>query len=241
MTDFKDTYRQLLQVDSAHQRRWLLDHRPAEIPLAHWWLTFIDAAVADVRYTHKGWPQTRPRAGTELAAALIDWALKENFPTEYAIENLVQLIMIAFAAGRDLDALPTNAQPDNVARQALTQFGFTRAEAVARAAELRSRPATDDDLVQPGENISESLRLLSATSDYKDYHRLLCIQRMLNDLKPVTGFLTDTDLAADLGAWFKVLPELDPVPINPVDQLSSHTNVSGSSAPAEPPPMDAGS
>lgn len=218
MTDFEDTYRQLLQVDPSHQRRWLLDQQPVDISLAHWWLAFIDNAVSDVRHAREGWPQSRPRADTELAAALIDWALEDNFPIEFAIENLVQLITIALADGRRPDALPTNAQPDNIARQALTRFGFTRAEAVARAEELRSRPVTDDDFVQPGENTTETLRLLSATDDYKDYHRLLGIQRMLNNLKPITSLLTDTDLAAELEAWLQVLPELDPVPINLVDQ-----------------------
>lgn len=242
MTDFEDVYRQLLQADPSHQRRWLLDHRPVGISPAHWWFAFIDSAVSDVRHEQEGRPQSRPRASAELAAAVIDWALEENFPVEYAIENLVQLIMIALTAGRRPDALPTNAQPDNVARQALTRFGFTRCEAFARAEELRSKPVTDDDgFVQPGENAAERLRLLSATDDYKDHHRLLGIQRMLNDLKPITGLLTDTDLAAELEAWHQVLPELDPVAINPIDQPAPHPNTPGLSAPAKPLPRDNGS
>jgi hypothetical protein len=218
MTDLEDTYRQLLQAGPSDRRRWLLDHQPVDISPAHWWLALIDSAMSDVRHEQRGWPQTRPRADTELAAALIDWALEENFPIEHAIENLVQLITIALAAGQRPAVLPDNAQPDNVTRQALTRFGFARSEAVSRAGELRSRPVTDDDFVQPGENVSETLRLLSATDDYKDYHRLLGIQRMLNDLKPIAALLTDADLAAELEAWIQASPELDPVPIDPVDQ-----------------------
>jgi acetyl esterase/lipase len=205
MTDFEDVYRQLLEVDPSHRRRWLLDHPSVDISPAHWWFAFVDSAVSDVRREQRDCPQTRPRADAELAAALIEWALKENFPIKYAIENLVQLVTITLAAGRRPDALPANAQPDNVARLALTRFGFTRSQAVARAMELRGQTPTDDDYFE-------------TTDDYKDYHRLLGIQQMLDDLKPITGLLTDTDLVAQLEAWSQVLPELDPVPIDPMGQ-----------------------
>lgn len=176
--------------------------------------------MSNLHYAQRGWRQAGPR-DIELAAALIDWALEENFPIDLAIKYLIQLITIALAAGRHPDALPANAQPDNVARQALMRFGFTRAEAVSRAGELRSKPYTDDDFPQPGEDSSENFRLLSATDDYKDYHRPLGIQRMLDNLQSIAGLLTDRNLAAELDAWLEVLPELDPVPITPVELPST--------------------
>ena len=111
-----------------------------------------------------------------------------------------------------------------MARQALTTFGFTRSQAIARAAELRSKPISDEHYVQPGEDFTERLRLLSLTDDYKDYHRLLGIQRMLDVLNSIMHLITDPDLATDLAAWLEILPELDPVPV----------------ATAGSPPIDAG-
>ena len=214
MTEFEDFYRKLVRTASSNRKRWLLDHRPTSVPSALWWFGLIDAAVSDVRHEQQGWPSNRPRADTALAASLIDWALEENFPIEHAINNLIQLTMLALASGRRTDLLPANAQPNNVARQALTRFGFTRAQAIARAADLRSKPISDDDYVQPGEDFAERLRLLSLTDDYKDYHRILGIHRMLDDLKPIGHLITDPELATDLAAWLEIMPELDPVPVD---------------------------
>jgi hypothetical protein len=215
VTDFEDFYLPLLQMDPTLRRRWLLEQRPVELSRAHWWFGLIDSAVSDVRREREGWPRTRPRADAALAAALIDWALEEGFPIEFAVGNLVQLIMVTLAAGLGPDALPANAQPDSVGRLALARFGFTRTRAITRAAELRSRPVSGDDYVRPGEDVAEMLRLLSRTDDYKDYHRLLGIERMLNDLRPIAGLLTEPDVAAELEEWLRVLPDLNPVPSDP--------------------------
>jgi hypothetical protein len=212
VTDFEDFYRQLLLTSPSVRRQWLVDHWPSAVSPAHWWFALIDSAVSDVRYEQQGRPRTRPRADVELAASLIDWALEHDFPIEYAVGNLVQLTTITLTAGGRPDLLPVNVRPDNVARQALKRFGFTRPEATARAAELRAKPIGDDDYARPGENVAESLRLLSITDDYKDYHGLLGIQRMLNDLKPIVDLITNPDLAAELARWLNTLPELDPVP-----------------------------
>jgi hypothetical protein len=94
-------------------------------------------------------------------------------------------------------------------------FGFTRSQAVARAAELRAKPATDADYSRPGEDPAEvrrRFRLLSVTDDYKDYHRLLSIQRMLGDLQRIRHLITDADVSAELAAWSNLVAELDPFP-----------------------------
>ncbi|MEV0134549.1 hypothetical protein AB0H83_39580 [Dactylosporangium sp. NPDC050688] len=215
MTDFEDLYRHLLATDQSVRKQWLLDHQSTSVSAAHWWLALIDSAVSDVRHEQQGRPRTRPRADLDLAAALIDWALEQNFPIDIAVGNLVQLTTAGLAAGRRPDLLPANVRPDSIAGQALRKFGFTRPRAMARAAELRAKPITDDDYVKPGENVAESFRLLSGTDDYQDYHRLLGIQRMLHDLKPVMHLLTDTNLSAELAAWLNILPELDPFPTDP--------------------------
>jgi hypothetical protein len=217
MTDFEDLYRHLLLTDPSVRKQWLLDHQSTSVSAAHWWLALIDSAVSDVRYEQQGRPRTRPRADLDLAAALIDWALEQNFPIDIAVGNLVQLTTAGLAAGRRPDLLPANVRPDSVARQAIRKFGFTRPRAMTRAAELRAKPITDDDYAKPGENVTESFRLLSGTDDYQDYHRLLDIQRMLNDLKPVMRLITDTNLSAELAAWLNILPELDPFPVDAAD------------------------
>jgi hypothetical protein len=99
-----------------------------------------------------------------------------------------------------------------VVRRALNGFAMTRSQAITRAARLRAKPVSDEDYVRPGEDVAELLRALRAIDDYKDYHRLLDIQRMLNDLGPITGLITDADIAAELAEWLRISAELDPVP-----------------------------
>src|SRR5207253_637899 len=101
------------------------DHRSTSVSAAHWWLALIDSAVSDVRYEQQGRPRTRPGADLDLAASLIDWALEQNFPTDYAVGYLVRLMMAGLAAGRRPNLLPANVRPDSVAARALGEFGFT--------------------------------------------------------------------------------------------------------------------
>jgi hypothetical protein len=111
-----------------------------------------------------------------------------------------------------VEELPENAKPDALTRLAVDGFGMTRGHALARADALRQIPLTEDDYVQPGEDVGSRLRELAQTDDYRDYHQLLGINRMLDDLRPLVELITDPDLAAEIRAWLEVQPQLDPVP-----------------------------
>ena len=167
MTEHEEFYHRLVLIEPSARKQWLVDHRTTSVSPARWWLSLIEAAVRDVRCEHRGRPPTGPRADLELAASLIDWALEDDFPIDAAVRNLVELATIAVAAGREADLRPATAGPDSIARRALERFGFSRPGAIARAAELRARPVSGDDLRQPGEG-PERLRLLSRTDDYQD-------------------------------------------------------------------------
>jgi hypothetical protein len=211
VTEFEDTYHRLILIDPPLRRRWLLGRQPASVSPAHWWLALIEAAIWDLRSRNRGWPASRPRADIALAACLIDWALEQGFPLERAVGELTELIAIALDAGQQVDDLPANARPDAVARRALNGFAMTREQAITRAASLRATPLTEEDLVQPGEGMA-AWQALAQTEDYRDYHRLLNIDRMLTDLTPLVDLIADGDLAAEVRAWLSVQPDLDPVP-----------------------------
>jgi hypothetical protein len=212
MTDFEDFYRHLIQTDPSARKAWLIDHFPTGVSAVHQWLALIDAALSDVRREQQGRMGTSPRADIGLAASLIDWALDHGYPIAPAVGQLVQLTTMMLAAGRQLDQLPTDLHPDNVVRRALNGFGITQPQAIARAAQLRAKPVSADDYARPGEDVTELLQAIRATDDYKDYHRLLDIQRMLDDIGPITSLVTDADLAAELAGWLRIAAELDPVP-----------------------------
>jgi hypothetical protein len=212
MTDFEDLYRGLVQTDPSSRKAWLIDHFPTDVSPVHQWLALIEAALSDVRHEYQGRIGTSPRADIGLAAALIEWALDHGYPIGRAVGQLVQLTTMTLAAGRQLDQLPADLQPDNVVRRALNGFGMTRSQAIARAAQLRAKPVSAEDYVRPGEDVTELLPAIRATDDYKDYHRLLDIQQMLADIDPITGLVTDADLAAELAEWLRIAAELDPVP-----------------------------
>ncbi|MEV4131940.1 hypothetical protein AB0J72_07220 [Dactylosporangium sp. NPDC049742] len=214
-----DLIRDLIATDPARRHQWLLAHRPADHQPVYWWLSLIDSAVADVRYDHLGLPRNRPRADVFLAAAVIDWALDDGYPIQYAVRELVHLRTLAPAI-----ALPAILHPDEVARRALDGFRFTRADAAARAARLRALPVTEDDFIQPGEAASETSRRfeeLRGTDDYRDHHQLVAIEQMLGDLRPIVADITDAALAAEVAAWLDVLPDLDLTPdaVHTADQL----------------------
>ncbi|MEV0569863.1 hypothetical protein [Dactylosporangium sp. NPDC050588] len=209
----------LIATDPAHRHQWLLAHRPADAPPLYRWLSLIESAVADVRFDALGLPRNRPRADVGLAAAIIGWALEDGYPVESAVRELVRLRSLAPAL-----ALPAILQPDAVARLTLDAFPFSRADAIAAAARLRALPVTDDDFVQPGESAAETSRRfeeLRGTDDYRDHHRLVDIERMLGDLRPIVADITDAALAAEAAAWLDVLPELDLTPdaVRTADQL----------------------
>ncbi len=211
MTGFEDFYRHLIHTDPTARKAWLLAHFPADVSPAHQWLALIDAAVSDVRNEQRGRATTRPRAEGELAASLIDWALEHGYPVDRAIAHLFELRTTMLAAGQPPEHLPANLQPNNVVRRALDGFAMTPSQALIRAADLRDQPITDADYMRPGENVAEALQALRGTDDYQDYHRLLDIQRMLNDIEPLAGHVTDADLAAELAEWLRITAELDPV------------------------------
>ena len=211
MTEFEDIYHRLILIDPPLRRRWLRDHQPPSVSPAHWWLALIEAAISDLHQQNRGWPAIRPRADIALAAALIDWALEQGFPLNVAIGQLTQLTRLALAAGQQLADLPANAQPDAMTRRALDGFAMSRQHAITRAASLRARPLSAEDFAQPGEELAGWLAL-ALTEDYRDYHQLLNIDRMLTDLAPLLGLITDADLASGLRAWLETQADLDPVP-----------------------------
>jgi hypothetical protein len=107
----------------------------------------------------------------------------------------------------------------------------------------RATPLTEEDLAQPGEDLT-AWRALTLTKDYRDYHRLLNIDRMLTDLTPVVELIADADLATEVRMWLGIQPELNPVPtlscstpgrpVNP-SQLTDHqglTEIGASTSPA---------
>jgi hypothetical protein len=211
VTDFEDTYYQLILIDPRLRRRWLLDHQPPSVSPAHWWLALIESAISDLRQQNLGRLATRPRADVALAAALIDWALEHRYPLHLAIGQLTQLTRLALDAGQQIADLPANAQPDAIARRALDGFVMTRQHAITRAASLRAVPISADDFYQPGEGLAR-WQALTQTEDYRDYHQLLDIDRMLTDLTPLLDRIIDADLATDLRTWLRAQPDLDPVP-----------------------------
>lgn len=212
MTDYEDFYRHLIHTDPASRKAWLIEHFAADVSLVHQWLALIDSAISDVRYEQRGWETTRPRADGELAASMIDWALEQGYPIDLAVRHLVELRTLMLVAGQPPERLPANLRPDNIVRRALDGFAMTRSQALTRAAHLRDRPLTEADFMRPGENVAEVLQALEGTDDYQDYHRLLGIQRMLNDIEPLAEHVTEADLAADLAEWLRITTELDPVP-----------------------------
>ncbi|GIF63464.1 hypothetical protein Ais01nite_14990 [Asanoa ishikariensis] len=211
MTPFEESYYHLILLDPALRKGWLLDNRPADVSPAHWWFSLIDSAVSDVRHQHLGFASTRPQADQALAAALIDWALERPFPLVIAVQRLAQLLSIAFDAGQMVEELPVNVRPDAIARLALDGFAMTREHAIARAASLRAKPLTEDDLYQPGQDPA-IFEALTQTDDYRDYHRLFDFDRMLTCLAPFVDLIADPDLAGELRRWLAVQPDLDPVP-----------------------------
>ncbi|MGA4728477.1 hypothetical protein ACWEOS_24625 [Micromonospora taraxaci] len=210
MTELEGTYRGLLLTDPPLRGQWLLDRKPKAVSNVYWWLALIDSATSDVRRQHRGWPTHRPHADMPLAVFLIDLASDHGFPMEMAVAHLTSLITIALGAGQRVQELPTSARPDTIARKAVDSFGMTREQAAARAAALRAIPLTEEDFVQPGEDWQARWEALTVTDDYQDYHRLLAIERILTDLAPLVEHMTDACLVADVRAWLRVLPELDP-------------------------------
>jgi hypothetical protein len=210
LTAFEETYYHLITLDPALRKEWLLSRQPADVSSGHWWYALIDSAVTDVRRQHRESLATRPRADQTLAASLIDWALEQGFPVEIAVEKLAELVSIALDAGQRVEDLPPNAQPDTIVRRALDGFAMTRQQAITRAASLRAKPLTEDDLYQPGEGWA-IFQALAQTDDYRDYHRLLNIDRMLTHLTRFIDLIADPDLASELRAWLAVRSDLDPV------------------------------
>ncbi|MET8203086.1 hypothetical protein [Micromonospora taraxaci] len=210
MTELEGTYRGLLLTDPPLRRQWLLDRKPEAVSNEYWWLALIDSATLDVLRQHRGWPTHRPQADMPLAVFLIDLASDHGFPMEMAVARLTSLITIALDAGQRVQELPASARPDTVARKAVDRFGMTREQAAARAAILRAIPLTEEDFIQPGEDWQARWEALTVTDDYQDYHRLLAIERILTDLAPLVEHMTDACLVADVRAWLRVLPELDP-------------------------------
>ncbi|MEV4255115.1 hypothetical protein AB0J52_18325 [Spirillospora sp. NPDC049652] len=212
MTEFEDTYRHLLSLDTPLRREWLVSRWPAGVSTVHWWLALIERGVADVRRQRLGLPAPEPRGDVGLAASLIEWALDEGFPPAHAVGPLVQLATVSLGSGDRIEDLPAAVRPDGIARLALGSVPMSRREALDRAARLRAIPITEDDFVKPGEDITERLRAISQTDDYRDYHRLLDIARMLADLTPIIDLIKDAELVARLQDWTAALPDLDPVP-----------------------------
>jgi hypothetical protein len=211
MTGYEDLYRHLIHTDPTSRKAWLIEHFPADVSPVHQWLALIDSAILDVRYAQRGWAATRPRADGGLAASLINWALEQGYPIDLAVRHLVELRTLMLVAGQPPERLPANVHPDNIVRRALDGFAMTRSQALTRAAHLRDQPVTDADYMLPGENVAEVLQALRGTDDYQDYHRLLGIQRMLNDIEPLAEHVTDADLAAELAEWLRITTEPDPV------------------------------
>lgn len=174
--------------------------------------------MTDVRHAYRGWPPRRSRADLGLAASLIEWAVHDGFPLHLAVEQLAELARLALDAGLRVQDLPLNTQPDRIARQALTGFSMTPQQAMSRAAGLRASPIDEVDL-PPGQHIDlAAWRTLTATPEYRDYHRLLNIDRMLTVLVPLVCLIVNADLAAELRLWLEIQPDLAPFPTtNPPD------------------------
>lgn len=211
MTESEEFYHRLIELDPALRRRWLLDHRPASVSAAHWWMGLIDSAVTDVRHTYGGGPPRRARADLDLAASLIEWAAHDGFPLRHAVEQLAELTRLALDAGRRVQDLPRNTQPDRIARQAITGFAMTPQQAMSRAAGLRASPTAQADL--PSHNLDLSAwQTLTASPEHRDYHHLLDIGQMLTVLAPLVGLIVNADLAAELRLWLEIQSNLDPLP-----------------------------
>jgi hypothetical protein len=152
LVEVQDTYLGLPSVPPDERRAWVLAREPGDA--ARWWNALLELAVSG--------------GDSALAEFLVRLGLERGCPPDVAVRYFARL---SPSAG--------GPSADDVARLALDQFGMSRDQAVALAAEPRDRPD----------------------------HRLAAITGMLTELAPLVDRMTGI-VAVVVRAWLDVLPEL---------------------------------